>query len=183
MQPHSSPLFLLAVDYPPVPKKLVSRVQEGLFVEMAELLSHKLISAEYFSGDHSTNPRKQRYEVSNILEWVHCFGIYVAIIFQKEPERTADSGLPTTYNPLFFELSWRWLASIWQALPTESSSYRVERLINCWYLHLENGFSWQTLSSLITANYSIHSHTSPATSHQPEFNSMPWQCSVLDFTA
>jgi len=81
---------LISSGLPPVPKKLVYRAQEGLFVEMAELLPHKLISAEYYSEDHSTNPRQQHYKIRNILEWVQCFGIYVAIISQKEPEQMAD---------------------------------------------------------------------------------------------
>ena len=119
---------LISSGLPPDPKKFVWRAQKGLFVEMAEFLPHKLISAEYYSGDHATNLRQQHYEVSNILEWVYT-------MFQNSrchhlPKGTrADSwpsGLPTTDNPLLPEFSWRWLASIWLALLTKSSCNRVE---------------------------------------------------------
>jgi len=42
---------LISSGLPPVPKKFVCRVQEGLFVEMAELLPHKAhLSRVFFWG-------------------------------------------------------------------------------------------------------------------------------------
>ena len=55
---------LISSGLPPAPKKLVCRVQERRFVEMAELLPHKLISAEYYSGDHANNLWQRCYEVT-----------------------------------------------------------------------------------------------------------------------
>ena len=53
---------------------------------MADLLPQRLISAEYYRGDSL----KQTHEVTNVIKWVQCFGVYTAIISQKEPQRTAN---------------------------------------------------------------------------------------------
>ena len=57
---------------------------------MSDLFPQKLISAEYSIGDHTTGQKQKQYEVTTIIEWVQCFGIYIAIVSQKEHERTAD---------------------------------------------------------------------------------------------
>ena len=82
--------MLFSSGLPPIPAKLVDRIQSGLFVEMSDLLPQKLISAEYSVGDHMTSQKPKQYEVTTIIEWVQCFGIYIAIVSKKEPERTAD---------------------------------------------------------------------------------------------
>ena len=81
---------LISSGLPPIPSKLVTRAQDGLFIEMANLLPSKLISAEYYSSDNPDNPKQKHYQVSDIIEWIQCFGVYIAIISQKEPERTGD---------------------------------------------------------------------------------------------
>ena len=65
------------------------RVQEGLFIEMAELSPNYLDSAEFNTGNQ-TKSHKHIPEVTDIMEWVQCFGIYVAIISSSKPKRVAD---------------------------------------------------------------------------------------------
>ena len=84
------PPVLVSSGLPPIPAKLVSRAQHGLFVEMADLLPQKLLSQEYYTGDSTSSPKQKHHDVANIIEWVQCFGIYTAIISKKEPDRTAD---------------------------------------------------------------------------------------------
>jgi len=82
---------ILISDYlPPVPAKLVKRVQEGYFIEMAELSPNHLDCAELNTGTQSQSRRLQLPEVSDIMEWVQYFGIYVAIISQSMPKHVAD---------------------------------------------------------------------------------------------
>jgi len=80
---HSSvklqPPVLISDCLPPIPAKLVKRVQEGLFIEMAELSPNYLDSVELDAGNQ-TKSHKHIPEVTDIMEWVQYFGIYVAII-------------------------------------------------------------------------------------------------------
>ena len=78
---------LLGTSYPPVPCKLVKKITDGEFVEMADLLPDKLAS----SGDNDlTKSSKKRRIVTDIIEWVRCFGLYISIISQRAPERVSD---------------------------------------------------------------------------------------------
>ena len=84
------PPVLISGGLPPVPAKLVKRIQEGSFVEMAELLPETLSSLEYGTNEDPAGQKRKHQEVSNIVDWVQCFGIYIAIISRKEPNRIAD---------------------------------------------------------------------------------------------
>ena len=86
----SSAPIILSCGFPPVPAKLVKRIQDGLFIEMSELLPERLTSAEYNAGDSAVAQRQKPQEVMSILQWVQCFGVYIAIVSRTEPERTAD---------------------------------------------------------------------------------------------
>ena len=81
------PPVLISNSLPPVPAELVQRVEEGLFIEMAELSPNVLNSAELNTGKQ---PPKQLHVVSDIVEWVQCFGIYVAIVSRSRLARVAD---------------------------------------------------------------------------------------------
>ena len=84
------PPILINSGLPPIPAKLVTKAQNGLFMEMADLLPQKLISAEYYTEGNTDSSKQTHREVANIIEWVQCFGVYMAIISQKEPKRTTD---------------------------------------------------------------------------------------------
>lgn len=77
---------LFWTNSPPVLYKLV-KISEGEFIEMADLLPDKLAS---FGDSESTKPTKKRKIVTNILEWVRCFSLYVSIISRNSPERVSD---------------------------------------------------------------------------------------------
>ena len=82
--------MLFSTGLPPIPAKLMDRIQGGLFVEMFYLLPQKLICAEYSVGDHITSQRQKQYKVTAIIEWVQCFGINIVIVSKKEPEWMVD---------------------------------------------------------------------------------------------
>jgi len=74
---------------PPIPAKLVKRIQDGSFVEMSELLPDFLRRASLPDEiSKSLKPRPQ--SVGNIVEWVRCFGSYIAVISRSQPHRVAD---------------------------------------------------------------------------------------------
>ena len=74
---------------PPIPAKLVKRIQEGSFVEMSELLPDLLRRAA-LPEEIGKSFKSRPHSVGNILEWVRCFGSYIAVISRSQPHRVAD---------------------------------------------------------------------------------------------
>ena len=68
---------------PPVLRKLVNRIQAGEFVDMVELLPDRMgiATAPLFTEDKDDKQamKSKRRQVTNILEWVQCYSIYVKI--------------------------------------------------------------------------------------------------------
>ena len=64
------PPIMLSNILPPVPPRLVKRVEEGLFIEMFELLPDPLCSADWNSEDQSTSTMHKPSELSIITDWV-----------------------------------------------------------------------------------------------------------------
>lgn len=83
-------LTLISNGLPPIPNKLVQRVEQGLFVEMAELLPSYLDSADFDTDGQQTRSHKRLPVLCDITEWVQCFGMYIAIISRHKPKRVAD---------------------------------------------------------------------------------------------
>ena len=81
------PPFLISSSLPPVPAEVVQRVKKGLFIEMTEFSPNFLDSAEFNTGKW---PPKLLHVVSDIVEWVQCFGIYVAIVSRSRPACVAN---------------------------------------------------------------------------------------------
>ena len=81
--PHSS----LGAGLPPVPAKLVSKIESGAFIDMADLLPERLGT---YCNDEEAKGKTKKPVVTNILEWLQCYSIYVAIRGQKQPERIRD---------------------------------------------------------------------------------------------
>ena len=81
----------MGAGLPPVPAKLVARIEAGEFVDMAELLPDKLGFSKTTLNDDQARPSKpRRRRVTNILEWTQCFAIYMAVVCKKQPERMPD---------------------------------------------------------------------------------------------
>ena len=79
--------ILVGMSYPPVPNKLIKKIRDGEFIEMADLLPERLGAG----GDNEpTKSTKKRKIVTNILEWVRCFGLHISIIARSTPERVPD---------------------------------------------------------------------------------------------
>ena len=89
--PVTSLPFILSEGLAPVPAKLVSRILKDEFVDMADLLRDNLEARR--RGDlpeatsSSTEPKRSRREVPDLLSWVQCFGTYVAIVTSHQPVR------------------------------------------------------------------------------------------------
>ena len=69
---------------------------------MAELLPDRLgVSAgPSLEVDEERQGKKpKRRQVMNILEWVQCYGIYMAVLTKKAPDRIQDfAGVPRPYT-------------------------------------------------------------------------------------
>ena len=85
-----SPPILICNGLPPVPAKLLKRVEDGMYIEMSELLPDHLSSAELNCSSQSTSSKSTLGEVNNIMDWIDCFGIYIAIMSRSAPHRVAD---------------------------------------------------------------------------------------------
>jgi hypothetical protein len=68
---------------PPVPNKLVTRIQTREFIDMAEFLPDRLGISTTPSKDDKQATKQTRRQVTNILEWIQCFSIYVAVLTQN----------------------------------------------------------------------------------------------------
>ena len=84
----STPISIGA-GLPPVPKKLVERIQSGDFIDMAELLPDRLGTQGNTPSKDEKSKRPKR-QVASITEWVQCFCIYMAVLTSKSPERIQD---------------------------------------------------------------------------------------------
>ena len=56
---------------------------------MSELLPDHLGSADANVGDRRANKTKLS-KVDNIIDWIQCFGIYIAVFSHSAPDRVAD---------------------------------------------------------------------------------------------
>ena len=74
---------------PPAPAKLVKRIQEGSFIEMAELLPELLQNAS-LPDNINKGSKPKPHSVGNIMEWVQCFSCYIAVISHSQPQRVVD---------------------------------------------------------------------------------------------
>ena len=78
---------MLRAGLPPVLTKLVSKIESGAFIEMADLLPEQLGTYGY---DKESKTRTKKPSVTNILEWLKCFAVYVAVRGQKQPDCIRD---------------------------------------------------------------------------------------------
>ena len=82
---------MVSAGLPPIPTKLLNRIQDGLFVEMSDLLSDTLTSAKCNAGkDHGDSRKPKHHRKLSIMEWVQSFGVYMAVMSCTKPQRIAD---------------------------------------------------------------------------------------------
>ena len=85
--------FTLGEGLPPVPGKLVQKIQRGEFVDMAELLRDNMelerrrTAREMPAAGLGLGVQPSRREVPDLISWVQCFGVYAAVVSVKHPDR------------------------------------------------------------------------------------------------
>ena len=84
---HKDADLCIGAGLPPIPPRLVTRIEAGEFIDMAELLPAHLGPA---TTELLPKSSKRRHDVSNILEWIKCFSAYIAVISAKQPHRVPD---------------------------------------------------------------------------------------------
>jgi len=57
---------------------------------MIELSPERLRSSHYMENDQARSSKNKPQEVSNIVEWLQCFGTYMAVISCTAPGRMVD---------------------------------------------------------------------------------------------
>ena len=93
--PASSHSKLLGAGLPPVPAKLVTRIESGAFIEMVDLLPEQLGTYYY---DKESKAWTKKPSVTNILEWLQCFAVYIAV--RARSNQSASETLWDTKLPL-----------------------------------------------------------------------------------
>ena len=83
------PMFSLAGSFPPIPAKLVKKIQGVELVEMRELLPDNIALSERLEAlpvvaRNSNSPQR---EVASVNTWTCAFAAYVAIVSQEHPNR------------------------------------------------------------------------------------------------
>ena len=79
----------IGTGLPPVPQKLVERIQAGEYVDMVELLPDCL-GIHGGSTAKEEKGSKRRRQITSIAEWVQCFGVFMAVVASMSPDRTID---------------------------------------------------------------------------------------------
>ena len=93
-----SPLAPLSVCVPmagpcaiPIPPKLAQRIWNGEFIDMAALLPECIsFHEEEAAKSDREGTKRVRRKVSNILQWVECFHLYINAICARQPDRISD---------------------------------------------------------------------------------------------
>ena len=86
--------FVLSDGLAPVPAKLVGRILRGDFVDMAELFRDNLEAQRrgviQESSAISSDLKRDRREVPDLLSWVQCFGTYMAVVTSAQPTKSKE---------------------------------------------------------------------------------------------
>ena len=75
---------------PPIPQKLICHIQDGHFINMAELLPDNLEATNSTDDDHTTNTKRKHQEVTQIMDWIQCFSTYIAVVSCTKPDCVVD---------------------------------------------------------------------------------------------
>ena len=85
--PVSATGFPIVVGLPPFHAKFVSRIENGEFIEMWDLLSDHLGTLR---NEDQKFPNAKRRTVTNIREWSKCFCIHMAVVSRNNPEKIPE---------------------------------------------------------------------------------------------
>ena len=84
--------FFHGVGISPVPGRLVQRIKDGVFVDMAKLLPDnlELLRREAVNPFQAKDSKLKLRQISSISAWVQCFATFIAIRSQSAPEKVSD---------------------------------------------------------------------------------------------
>ena len=89
--------FVVGPGFSPIPAKLVGQIVAGKFVDLSELRSSNIASAEpepqlYFEGRLvlTSTPKKPKWRIEDITSWLEAFSIYCLIVASHFPHRWKD---------------------------------------------------------------------------------------------
>ena len=69
----------IGTGLPPVPQKLVDRIQAGEYVDMVELLPDRPGAHGSSAAKEEKESKRTKCQISS-TEWVQCFGVLMAVI-------------------------------------------------------------------------------------------------------
>jgi len=99
--------FPIGVGLPPIPARLVAKIEAGEFIEMSDLLSNHLGT---IGPEEQKAPNFKRNTVKNILEWIKCYCIYMAVVTKKSPHKISDM---LAYLTLIIEAHMEYAGDAW----------------------------------------------------------------------
>ena len=73
----------------PISGKLICHILDGCFINMGELLSNNLEAPNLIDDDHTTNA-KQKQDVTQIVDWIQCYGTYIPMVSNAKPDQVVD---------------------------------------------------------------------------------------------
>ena len=104
--PGESRGMLPGAAIPPVPSKVVERIESGLFIEMGDLVPTRL------GLEESARSKLKQHTCTNICEWLQAFAVYVSVLGKKQPHRIPDL---MGYQVLILEASNEYKNECWLA--------------------------------------------------------------------
>ena len=81
--------FVLGETLPVVPACLVKKIQRGEYVDMEELLKDN-IEVERCIQEVPASRMASRWEIPDMLSWLHCYSLYAAIICSQYPQKARE---------------------------------------------------------------------------------------------
>ena len=81
---------------PPIPPKLVEQIQQGEFIDLADLLPDSLRDNELpqellLDNQHLLIPKRaQKWEVRDVVTWVDCWTAYSLVLLSGRPDRAVE---------------------------------------------------------------------------------------------
>jgi len=157
------------------------QVERGLFKEMAEQSPSYLDSSDYFTDDQHTKPCKRPPVLWDIMDWVQCFGVYIAIVSVTKSLGVFQISLAIR------ESSWerhcirvKEMAVVWLPFLLESISFKHQGVVHHKYHHMKHNFSKKKPFVVIKSQGSLPYQSRPPSSinNSPNLTSsitdMPW---------
>ena len=70
----TQPLYI-GGGLPPILEKLVGRIRDGRYINMAELLPDMLEASNATDDDQTTTTKQKLPDVTQIMDWIQCFSM------------------------------------------------------------------------------------------------------------